>query len=822
MDVKMEDAGAGEGDAVEIAPTKIEYKVEKTPYDMLKQSKGSAEEIVAKLLSLKKEGKPKSHNELHELVTQMVLNFVSLRQANRNILVEEDRVKAETESAKAPVDSTTLQLQNLMYEKNHYLKAIKACTDFKSKYRDIELVSEEEFFSHAPDEIKGAALADDTAHCLMLKRLNFELFQRKELCKLHERLEQQKKSLLGTIANRKKFLSSLPSHLKSLKKASLPVQQQLGVLHTKKQKQQQSTELLPPPLYVIYSQLMAQKESFAENIDLDIIGSVKDAQAFARQLATRETGTSVIQDASKIDDDIPDEEDDDQRRRKRPKKTPGRDILEQTRMYQAHPLRVSLHIYDDEIVDPKRAKLVTLKFEYLVKLNVVCAGIEGSDEGPENSILCHLFPDDAGLELPHQSAKLLLDNAKPFDEKRTLRPYKWAQHLAGIDFLPELSPLLSGSEIQSTVSGKTAVVSGLSLYRQQNRVQTVVQRVRSRKKAQLILTEQLDRLVKLKWPSLSGEAIPWAMHTPLCSLNSWLPLGLLCDTTSNTHKAGVKKNQEMSDANLDGRSEGSKDDTGIIREDGELPSLVPTPVIVNDDKATLSDGSDVNHAKQLALMSKSVITPVKTPRSLSFKKLEDDLYFDSDSDLDEPTKFVLETEDSANDLYGDNRESWVEYGSREFCLVLIRKGNTRDEDAKLEAKVKITKEYPLRPPLFTLNLCYPTSSAANPEDAASDWYNELRAMEAEVNLHILKMLPFEQQNYILSHQVRCLAMLFDFYMNEASQPSEKRKHTSVVDVGYVGLAQPVTGTLLTRSFRGRDRRRMISWKDKVCSYGHPY
>lgn len=120
--------------------------------------------------------------------------------------------------------------------------------------------------------------------------LMYYLNQRKELCKLHEKLEQCKKGLMETIANRKKFLSSLPSHLKSLKKASLPAQNQLGVLHTKKLKQHNSAELLPPPLYVIYSQLLAQKEAFGENIDLEMVGSVKDAQAFARQQANKDTG----------------------------------------------------------------------------------------------------------------------------------------------------------------------------------------------------------------------------------------------------------------------------------------------------------------------------------------------------------------------------------------------------------------------------------------------------------------------------------------------------------------------------------------------------
>ena len=45
---------------------------------------------------------------------------------------------------------------------------------------------------------------------------------------------------------------------------------------------------------------------------------------------------------------------------------------------------------DDEVSDPKSAKLVTLKFKYMLKLNIVCVGIEGFNEGPENNIPCNL------------------------------------------------------------------------------------------------------------------------------------------------------------------------------------------------------------------------------------------------------------------------------------------------------------------------------------------------------------------------------------------------------------------------------------------------
>lgn len=116
--------------------------------------------------------------------------------------------------------------------------------------------------------------------------------QRKELCKQRELLDVRKKSLQESIANRRKFLSSLPSHLKALKKASLPVQQQLGILHTKRVKQHQLAELLPPPLYILYSQFLSQKEAFGESIELEILGSAKDAQTVARQQANREAGES--------------------------------------------------------------------------------------------------------------------------------------------------------------------------------------------------------------------------------------------------------------------------------------------------------------------------------------------------------------------------------------------------------------------------------------------------------------------------------------------------------------------------------------------------
>lgn len=77
----MEDGEIVEGVAMEEdAQLSIQSKNGKSPYETLRETKASVEEIVAQILSIKKDNKPKS--ELRELVTQMFLNFVTLRQVS--------------------------------------------------------------------------------------------------------------------------------------------------------------------------------------------------------------------------------------------------------------------------------------------------------------------------------------------------------------------------------------------------------------------------------------------------------------------------------------------------------------------------------------------------------------------------------------------------------------------------------------------------------------------------------------------------------------------------------------------------------------------
>jgi len=312
---------------------------------------------------------------------------------------------------------------------------------------------------------------------------------------------------------------------------------------------------------------------------------------------------------------------------------------------------------------------------------------------------------------------------------------------------------------------------------------------------------QLDYLTKLKWPRIEHKNAPWASRNPLCSLHSWSLTSSYPEPSSRSilMVSGAASNNVDSDVE---RSVTNWEETEGTREDGELPVVIPAENEPNGSTILHPEVSPEirSHSRGLSLISKSA-TPSKLSISQSFGRNEDDLdlLMYSDNELEDQPCILDETEKASPIV----DRSWEDYASKEFTMVLS-KTMKKGPKVMLEAKVKISMEYPLRPPLFRLRLLSEKSETLK-------WHNDLRAMEAEVNLHILRSLPPSYEDYILTHQVMCLAMLFDMHFDEEY---EKRKVTSVIDVG---LCKPVSGTMLTRSVRGRDRRQTIYWRGADCS-----
>jgi hypothetical protein len=97
------------------------------------------------------------------------------------------------------------------------------------------------------------------------------------------------------------------------------------------------------------------------------------------------TGTGT--DDVKPEEKVPEDDDDFQRWQKRVKITHEKEIVEEYNIYQPHTLAVIVSIFYNE---QKTSKLLALRVEFFVEIDVLCAGIEGASYGGVILMLCLL------------------------------------------------------------------------------------------------------------------------------------------------------------------------------------------------------------------------------------------------------------------------------------------------------------------------------------------------------------------------------------------------------------------------------------------------
>ncbi|EFP74088.1 uncharacterized protein PGTG_00044 [Puccinia graminis f. sp. tritici CRL 75-36-700-3] len=114
--------------------------------------------------------------------------FARLKSINRSSSSMVSSFKSQTQLIRNQVDQIHLDLQNLIYERRHLEKEIKKCQEFESEYQNISIHSLEEYFERNPEDKRDGPEEID-GHELMIKRLKFELSERK-------RFEAEKKELL--------------------------------------------------------------------------------------------------------------------------------------------------------------------------------------------------------------------------------------------------------------------------------------------------------------------------------------------------------------------------------------------------------------------------------------------------------------------------------------------------------------------------------------------------------------------------------------------------------------------------------------------------
>ncbi|KAL7645639.1 UNVERIFIED_CONTAM: hypothetical protein RMT77_004025 [Armadillidium vulgare] len=404
--------------------------------------------IMKDILRLKTE-KPENWSvEVEDLKVKGLMHMLSLRRLSR---IQKVRVKESREKStefRQGVDAITLQLQNLLYEVSHLKKEVRKCLEFKSADTEIDLVSVDQFYKEAPENISRPEETVEDAHQQRLAQLHWELEQRRGQTQLTDKLTQEKDKVAELISEQEGRLASLLPRINAILEATQPLQKSLNLPLDAKREQQKTSQLLPAPLYTLWVQATSYGEAYDSSIIAEIMGDVEAA----KKLVAADDDAKT--EASDSDGEMEMHEENVARksRSRTENKNQEPDDSEDLSLKQLlalHPLHIALTIRT------KSNNAVSMKFFYATSLRIVTTKCsldlaESSkalltDILNSDSLLTLLFNGDTGTETPnpaneYQFQKLRLNGLTAEHIKIIGRPYKWAQTLSGLSFLaPESS-----------------------------------------------------------------------------------------------------------------------------------------------------------------------------------------------------------------------------------------------------------------------------------------------------------------------------------------------------------------------------------------------
>jgi hypothetical protein len=510
---------------------------------------------------------------LGPLLAEMSSTFLVLKSSQRDIclLVESDGgLAGGAASARENIGARTLELQNLLYERDHLRDKVRECRDYgfghlvsmareeiggKVPAPDDDQQEEEEeegeeeeedaeelvnrFLSRGGDASVPASAGDGydhrdpSNHQGNLATLKAELTIRRnaeaELAKAKKELMDLRKKT----GSRKAFLASLPKKLREVERSSATLQAYfrgaVGVAGAaleggataeaavtaatmggpERAARVEAARGLPPPLYALFLQLSGYLDAFVPD------GSI-------RLDVTQDPSTKGIAPRGE------EEEGEEDQRSQNSRGT------EEWTARDGGVVTLTLPVPGVEGLPGKAAlsssATVAVKFRYLPRLGVITASASPSGGNRADSVafLSALFPDDDGTTLPSCASAFLIGGdggpaatATALSEveaalvRRGDRPYRWCQFVSGLIMPPaqpegarEGGPALS---VRGTMEPSTRAV-----------VRALVRRVRARSTLHGLLSV-LEKGTPLNpipvHPSLAGGSQPPA--TSSSRLSSW-------------------------------------------------------------------------------------------------------------------------------------------------------------------------------------------------------------------------------------------------------------------------------------------------------------
>ena len=138
--------------------------------------------------------------------------LLECKTVNRQVWEIVGDIKARSQVANQAIDNADLKLQNLQYEKNHFLREIRHCRSFTSNERHIDLISTDQCMALAPAAMRSVTQEED-AHQFHVNRLTLEEQQRQELCGKRDALLVQRTALLEENASKRAALEGMAAQV---------------------------------------------------------------------------------------------------------------------------------------------------------------------------------------------------------------------------------------------------------------------------------------------------------------------------------------------------------------------------------------------------------------------------------------------------------------------------------------------------------------------------------------------------------------------------------------------------------------------------------
>ena len=233
--------------------------------EQVKAGETKLAELCARLKETAKEAlelKKASANALDQtalkgLQAKGAFNLIDLKECNRNLHMLVEEHEKSIQPNKAALDDSNLQLQNFIYEQQQYWSSIRACKQFTSRHKRVQLADKKEYFAKHPEDRP----MESDEHRLMLSRLNWELEERKSGEKTVQQLKEGRAKVQELRKSSEKFLEGLKESLKGVKESTKPMQEYLKVQVKERNKENKKAALLPSPLYILFQKWSA----FASN-----------------------------------------------------------------------------------------------------------------------------------------------------------------------------------------------------------------------------------------------------------------------------------------------------------------------------------------------------------------------------------------------------------------------------------------------------------------------------------------------------------------------------------------------------------------------------